>query len=362
MPAVHDLNLWWAGISFKSNATARRALWLRLAKMLSAGVPILKALKELKFRREKMKGADDPTVIALGDIAKQIEAGRTFGDALAHWVPAGEQMLIAAGERSGYLHLNLVKLARIMRSQQQIIGTVVKGLAYPIFLVICFFAMAFFFSYTLIPTFAKAAGTKKTFTGIGHWVIVVADLLRIILPYLTALAVTAVVAFVVSLPRWDGPARIWADRYAPYAIYRMVQGSMWLTSLAAMLEAGERLPEALRQMARNASPWLLHRIEGTLAGINSGLDIGAALQRAGHQFPDVEIVEDLAIYGALGGFNEALSRLADEWITDGEERVKEITSFVFVAALFVVGGSVMFFVGGMIDMQLQLATAIQVGR
>ena len=81
MPAVHDLNLWWAGISFKSNATARRALWLRLAKMLSAGVPILKALKELKFRREKMKGADDPTVIALGDIAKQIEAGRTFGDA-----------------------------------------------------------------------------------------------------------------------------------------------------------------------------------------------------------------------------------------------------------------------------------------
>ena len=362
MLAATDLNAWWAGVSFRSNSSTRRALWLRLAKMLSANVPILKAVQELHGRRQKSKGANDPVTLALADIAKQISAGETFGDSLTMWVPPGERMLVAAGERAGQLPQNLVKLARIIRVQQQILGTVYKGLAYPVFLTFCFFVMAFFFSYTLIPTFAKAAPAGKTFTGIGRMVIVTADMLRVILPYFTGVCVALVVAFIASLPRWDGQMRIWADRHAPYAIYRMIQGSMWLTSLAAMLESGERLPEALRQMARNASPWLLRRINAALAGINAGHDIGEALKRAGHDFPDAEIVEDLAIYGVLGGFNEALSRLSEEWIMDGEEQVKTVMNVVFGVALFVVGGSVMFFVGGMIDMQLQLATALQVGH
>jgi type II secretory pathway component PulF len=162
------------------------------------------------------------------------------------------------------------------------------------------------------------------------------------------------VAFFLALPRWNGSARVVLDRYAPFSIYRVMQGSSWLIALSALVQAGMRIETAIEQLGRNASAWARARCEAALKGLRAGRNLGDSLERSGYEFPDREIISDIRLYASKSGFDEALRVLGDQWIADSVERVKGLMHIVFAAALLLVGLVVMFIAAGFGAMQMQL--------
>ncbi|MBV2236077.1 MAG: type II secretion system F family protein [Sterolibacterium sp.] len=336
----------------------RRRLWLKLAKLIGNGVQILQAIDSIKDRRIAAGGKGEPETIALEAWSTAMRNGERLSKALEPWVTTEEMMLISAGEQSGTLETALLSSARVMEARRRITSAVYAGLAYPFFLVLMAIGVLFLFGFKIVPAFTSVLQGAE-WHGLAKLMIIISNLahdwLWLILPLIAAL----VVVFFMTLPRFDGPLRIKLDRYPPYSIYRVMQGSTWLIALSAMVEAGLRIEVALEQLAQNAGPWLQRRITTCLAGMRSGHNMGDALVRAGHEFPDREIIEDLGVYSSLSGFEEALSMLGREWLDESITQIESRMKIIFGVALLSVGLLIAFLVSGMIAMELQMSEVMQ---
>lgn len=353
------LELSFAKFWFKNmDGGGRRRLWMKLAKLISNGVPIIQALDTMYTRRKSIHGASDPQVIAVRMWMEGMNNGRRLSQVLDGWVGPVEKMLIAAGEASGTMETSLRAATRVMEARKEITGAVVKGLAYPIILVMVAFAVLYMFGFKVIPEFTKIVPADR-FHGLAAFLIGLSNFVRGWIAIVGGVVVAAIVSFFVSLPRWDGKYRVLADRYAPYSIYRIVQGSTWLIGLASMLEAGVRLEQALKQLCELSDTWMANRINAAMTGMRSGLQLGDALNRSGYEFPDREIIDDLAVYSSLSGFDEALSILGREWLTEAVAQIKARMSVVFGVALLSVAVLVGTMVGGMMSMQMQMSQIIK---
>ena len=284
--------------------------------------------------------------------------GKRLSQMLDGWVGPVERMLIAAGEASGTMEASLQAATRVMVARKDINGAVIKGLAYPLILVMVAFAVLYMFGFKVVPEFTKIVPADR-FHGLAAVLIGLSDFARSWILVTGAAVIALVVAFFVSLSRWDGRYRVVLDRYPPYSIYRIVQGSTWLIGLSSMLEAGVRLETALQQLSEMADKWLANRINSAVRGMRAGLQLGDALNRSGYEFPDREIIDDLGVYSSLSGFDEALSILGREWLSESVEQIKARMNVVFGVALLSVAVLVGTMVGGMMTMQLQMSQIIQ---
>lgn len=355
-----DFERKFAQFMFKKDASDRRRLWLKLAKLISNGVSLLPALESLHDRRMLSGGKSHPQTIALGEWITGLRNGERLSTMLKGWAGDDECMLISAGEQSGTLEKALFSSARVMTARSQINKAVIGGLAYPFLLIILAFGVLYLFGFKIVPAFLSISSPDK-WSGLARIMIEVSLFAQHWLWALAVIVSIFVAVFFVSLPRWDGPARVLLDRYAPYSVYRVMYGSTWLIGFSALIEAGLRVETALQQLASTASPWLKTRIEGCLRGTRSGLNVGDALARSGYEFPDREIIDDLAVYSAMSGFDAALFALGKEWLDESVVQIKARMNAVFGICIFIVGMLIALMVSGMINMELQLSTMMQSG-
>ncbi|WP_341744790.1 type II secretion system F family protein [Azonexus hydrophilus] len=349
---------WWF---LNAESGSRRRLWIKLAKLMSNGVPIVQGLESMLARRAAAKGKSDPQCIAMREWIYGLKNGRRLSQMLEGWVTPVERMLISAGETTGTLEKSLIAGTRVMEAQSEIRTAVFAGLAYPVILICVAFAVMYMFGVRVVPEFTKIVPPDR-FTGMAKFLVNMSDFAKSYLLFTAAGVVGAVVVFFMSLGRWDGKVRVFLDRYAPYSVYRVVVGSTWLIGLSSMLEAGVRLETALRELAGLADPWLKRRINAAIRGMSSGLNLGDSLNRSGYEFPDREIIDDLGVYSSLSGFDEALKTVGREWLTESVAQIKTKMNIVFGACLLSVALLVASMVGGMMTMQMQMTTAIQQHR
>lgn len=358
--ATSGFNLAFAKWSFGFSTSVRRRLWLKLATLLRNGAKITEALATIRARRERSHGKNDPTVLAIDIWVRRLNNGDRFSDAIGDWVPVAERMLLAAGERSGKLDANLVACAESMESQAVIRKAVIGGLAYPILLVIASFCVLFFFGFSLIPGFSKAVSADK-WTGMAAVTVTLSAWIQAWL-WLPALLVTSWAASLFwVLPNWTGPARNRFESYPPFNIYRIVNGSSWIISMASLVNAGVRIEEAIVTTSKYSSKWMRSRSEAILRGLRSGTSLGEAMYRAGNGFPDPEIIDDLLVYSQVSGMDEALKKIANEWVTESVENIKVAMTVVFNVGIVVTGFIIGALVSGLLAMNSQLGQILQQG-
>lgn len=346
---------------FKVSMGQRRRLWLKLSKLISNGVPILKAIDDMYTRRVNAGSIKHQTTIALREWATDMRNGTRLSESLNGWVGDDERLLIGAGEQAGTIDESLLAAARLMKAKSEIRGAILGGLIYPIVLFAMAIGLVYLFGYKIIPAFGRVA-PEDQWTGIGHTMIVSSHFIQDWLLPIVVFVLVLIVLFFYSLPRWTKTApkmRIVLDRYVPYSVYRVQVGSTWLLGFAALIEAGMRVENALEHIAANANPWLKDRVQACLRGTRSGKNIGDALATSGYEFPDREIIDDLGVYSQLSGFDAALAILGNEWLTESVDEIKSRMAGVFAALIVVVGVLVIFFVLGLISMQLQMTTLVQ---
>lgn len=179
---------------------------------------------------------------------------------------------------------------------------------------------------------------------VQHW------LALIVLVLVAALAI-----LFGSLPYWRGNARVLADRYAPFSVYRLIAGSGFLMAFAALQHAGITVEKSLARLSEHAQPWLRERLDGALLGVKSGLNCGEALRVAGYGFPSPDVVDDLCVYAEYKGFAEALRILADEWMEDGVVSVTRQMHVLNGASILALAAVIGWLVSGFFGIQNEIA-------
>lgn len=307
-----------------------------------------------------MNKPTSPMAVALSDWIRGLNNGKRISDVVRPWVSTEEYMLIVAGEQSGTLSTSLLSVVRVSKAKAEITSAVVSGIAYPMFLALLSFGVLYLFAFKIIPAFTRAAKSDAWF-GVARTMIDVSLFVQNWLVGLALLLVLFIIAFFVSLPLWNSGLRTRLDRYPPYSIYRVMQGSSWLIALAALVQAGVRIEAAIEQLGQGASAWAATRSAAALKGLRAGRNLGEALEKSGYEFPDREIISDIRIYSAKSGFDEALRIIGNDWITESVERIQGLMKLVFGVALMLVGCLIAFVVSGLIAMQLQLTQLLQRG-
>jgi len=345
---------WW----FRHMDTGgRKRLWRKLGKMIKENVPIIQALESLANRRRVSKGKGDPQVIAIECWLKGMKNGRQLGHMLDGWVGDVERMLISTGEQTGTIDQALLSANRVMTASSDITSAVLKGLAYPALLFVLAFGVMYLFGFKVVPEFTKIIPAER-FTGMAKVLILLSSFAKNWLFVTAGALIAVIVTFFVSLNRWDGPLRTRLDRYPPFSIYRIVVGSTWLIGLAAMLEAGMRLDLAMEQLSGMSGKWLKTRIVSTMRGMRAGLGMGDALHRGGYEFPDREIIDDIAVYSSLSGFESSISIIGEEWLTESVAQIQSRMAVLRGVALICVAILISSMVSGMMNMQIQMSQFI----
>lgn len=344
----------YAVMMFKSDTKGRVRLWRKLGKMLRDGIPIITALEEIRALRTK----GDPMGIALGEWAAVMKNGRKISEAVREWVTTEEAMLLMAGEQSGSLPEAMVSVVTVTKSKTNIKSAVIGGIAYPFFLILMSFGVMYLFNFKIIPAFSRAV-RGEAWTGMAKTMVDMSGFAQTWLHWIALLIVLLIISVFVSMPIWSGPWRTVADRFPPYSIYRVMQGSSWLIALSALIQAGVRLDSALEQLSANSSVWGKVRINAALRGLRAGRNLGEALQQSGYEFPDREIISDIRVYATKSGFDEALRLIGEDWITESVERIQSLMAKVFSGTLLVAAAIIAFEVSGLLAMQLQLSQIMQ---
>jgi type II secretory pathway component PulF len=354
IPDFNNLERSFAVFMFKSDTKARVRLWRKLGKMLRDGIPIIVAMEEIKA----LRGKGDPLGAAMGEWSAVMKNGRKLSEAAKEWVTTEEAMLLMAGEQSGTLPEAMASVVTVTKSKKSIQSAIFGGVAYPFFLVLMSFGVMYLFNFKIIPAFTRAV-RGESWIGMAKTMVDASAFAQNWLHWIAVALIVCIVAFFVSLPIWSGPSRTYIDRFPPYSIYRVMQGSSWIIALSALIQAGVRIDSALAQLSTSASPWAKVRIDAALRGLRAGRNLGEALQQSGYEFPDREIISDIRVYSTKSGFDEALRLIGDEWITESVERIESLMAKVFSATLLLAAGIIAFEVSGLLAMQWQLSQIMQ---
>lgn len=341
-----------AGMGGLIGSTSRIEIYDMLELLLHNRVKLIAALREIyKAESKDGKRKKDVKAVMLYECVQSLENGRTLSDALERWVPDQEVQLIRAGERSGDLEGALRDATRLIEAKRQIIGAVVGGGLYPLFLLGMVVILLHQIANKMVPQFARIL-TPDQWTG-------PAAVLRLIADLVTNYGGTALIvlfAFIAwvfwSLPNMaKSPIRKYLDHIPPWSIYRMLHGSTFLLNTAVMLRAGIRVQEVLIMMSKGGSPWLRLRIQAALRGINQGQNLGMALHRAGHNFPDTRAVQFLRILSDQDGFDEKLSNFSERWLVKSVAGIQAASRIILFGGIVFAGGLILLILAGVMSIQ-----------
>lgn len=336
----------------------RLALYRKLSKMLSQGVPLLKAIEDYQARIEKSDGKSSTMAILLGSCAMELRNGKTFGEAIGFWIPDGECMIIAASENAGKLETGLLSAASISVSSSKINKAIMGGMAYPLVVLMMAMGYVYMFGTRVIPEFASIVNPEK-WTGLAYSLYVMSQFVQTQFIYVIVGVLAALMVVFTSMPLWTGRIRVWFDNVPPYSIYRMLRGSGFLVAFSALIGAGVTIEKAIEKLRPGASRWLGERLDAVLSNVKSGASFGNALHDAGHNFPSRELIDDLIVYSSYSGFDKALDTLVEEWITEGVERITGLMKIVNSGAILLLALVVVWLVGGFFGIQNELAAMAQ---
>ncbi len=123
----------------------------QLATLISAGLPLLRALKTLG--KQERNPVLKSTIEAL---AESVEAGGTFSEALTLHPNIFTKLyvnMVKAGEMGGVLDVVLARLAEFQEKSERIKGKITSAMAYPIVVLFIAFGILIFLMAFIVPKF-----------------------------------------------------------------------------------------------------------------------------------------------------------------------------------------------------------------
>ncbi|WP_297392101.1 type II secretion system F family protein [Acidiferrobacter sp.] len=303
-------------------ARLRTRLYRRVIIQMSAGRPIKDVMAELAQRSERRHGHRDPVTQMLIRMAQGLRNGRAIAPVFADWVPKEDTILLAIGEATGRVPDMLRLIITLGQSHKNLTRTALKGLISPVSTGLAALGMLWYLSAKVMPVF-KPLLKGHALTGLGALIMNLSHVIRseVFVIGLPAVLVLSLVGFLLSLPRWTGRLRRLCDRFPPWSFYRRIQGALWLSSFAALSQAGMQEKDAMEQMMKDAVPYVRERLQAARNGLLAGRSVGEALANAHFLFPDSDTLDDLAVMANYPDYSARMAELSQETMQETEEAI-----------------------------------------
>ncbi len=299
---------------------------------------------------------NEPMAIAISAWGRSLQEGHPFSDALKGWAPDRERLMLSVGDVSD-LESALLNLIKVSEGSSRMIRPIVSAIAYPSFLMMMAVLILYAIGVYMVPPMLSAApntiwtGTARSLVNLSEWIQKNWVIAFAILP-----TIGAIIYFTIGI--WSGKIRVKFDRFPPWSLYKIFTGITWLLALSALVKGGVPVSVALTSLRRDASRYLRDRIDGALFHIKNGDNLGQALSKAKQEFPDKQIISDLKVYSELDNFEEALDKLANEWLEESVYLIEQKAEVMNIIAMLFVSGIIAWAVFGTFDMQDQITSSM----
>lgn len=334
---------------------ARLKLYRKIASLMRNRFSLMDALDRLHDGISNGgKNPGEPMAIAIAQWSKHLQNGIPFSDALKGWAPDRERLMLSVGDVSD-LESALLNLIRVTEGSAKMIRPIIGAVTYPSFLFMMAVLIIYAIGAYMVPPMIDAApdvvwtGLAKDLVDISYWI---KDY------WIVAFSALPIIILVIysTIGVWTGPIRAFFDKLPPWSLYKVFTGISWLLALSALVKGGTPVSNAMRALRRDASRYLKERIDKTLIYINAGENLGQALAKTNLDFPDIEIIGDLKIYSELDNFEEALEKLANDWLDESVYLIEQKASILNMIALLSIGGVIAWAVMGTFEMQDQITS------
>lgn len=357
MKSLGSLEVSFAKFRISMATQARLKVYKKLASLLRNRFSLMNALDVMYDSiTDGGKNASEPMAIAIASWGKSLQNGYAFSDALKGWAPSRERLMLSVGDVSD-LEGALINLIRVAEGTAKMLKPIIGAIAYPSFLLLMSVLVIYAIGAYMVPPMIDAApnarwtGTAKDLVEVSFWI---QDNWILAFSFFPALFIT----IYATIGIWTGPTRKAVDDFPPWSLYKMFMGITWLLSLSALIKGGVPISLALTSLRRDSNRYLRERIDRTLDFIKNGDNLGLALSKTKLNFPDKAVVADLRIYAELDNFEEALDRLANDWLDESAEAVEEKASILNMLAMFAISGIIAWAVFGVFEMQDQITNAM----
>ncbi|HEU0205696.1 MAG TPA: type II secretion system F family protein [Pseudolysinimonas sp.] len=329
------------GVDLKSLAISSR----QLATMISAGLPLLKALHILSEQTDNKK-----LKTILGQVASDVEIGGSFSDSLAkHPIDFPPLMIsmIRAGETGGFLEGALDALAVNFEKDAKLRSTIKSAMTYPV-MVLCLSLVAVIVMLTfIVPIF------KTMFEGLGSSLPAPTQILVNISQNMFWIAPTLIVLFVVGFVWWRRNKNTEAVRRVvdPLKLRAPVFGKLaqkiavarFTRNFANMIGAGVPILQALSVIGATSGNYVIEQATKRVAeSVRNGQSLSKPLAEE-PVFPPM-VVQMMAVGEDAGSLEIMLTKIADFYDDEVQAMTEALTSLIeplLIAFLgVVIGGMV----------------------
>ncbi len=357
MRSLNSIEVYYAKIICNFSNEARLKIFRKLAALMRNRFSLMDALDMLHDGiTNGGKNPGEPMAIALASWGKALQNGLPFSDALKGWAPNRERLMLSVGDVSD-LESALMNLIKVTEGTTKMVRPIRSAVTYPSFLFMMAILIVYAIGAYMVPPMIDAApgtkwvGTAKSVVDISYWIKA---------NWLVAFTVfpAIMVTIYLTVGIWTGPIRAVVDNAPPWSLYKVFSGITWLLALSALVKGGVPVSIALQSLRKDSNPYLQERIDKTLAFIKNGDNLGQALMKTGLNFPDKEIISDLKIYSELDNFEEALEKLANDWLEESVYMIEQKASILNMVALLAVSGVIAWAVFGVFEMQEQITDAM----
>ncbi|MBF0135854.1 MAG: type II secretion system F family protein [Magnetococcus sp. DMHC-1] len=311
-----------------------------VAVMLSAGIPLMTALKDA------MAEHDNSTLARLGgEIVMRIEGGTSLADAVKAYpqhFPGSMVFLVRLGEESGNLDRTLKDAGEHVKRVDRIINDTKSAMIYPAFMFTAIFGAIGFWLVIVAPVlselFRQAELKLPWFT---LMVIAASDFLKEYILYILVSTVVGVRVLMFINKIHQPTRRFLHGLWLKVPIIKMIIHSFNLAFiteyLSLMLQSGVDIFKSLDTMSQNLKNEVYKE---KLAQVRANLIQGTGLRDSFHSvniFPSF-VVRMIGVGEQSGTLSDQLKYIAEDYRTKLELLVANIGKIIEPVALAVGGG------------------------
>ncbi len=327
----------------------------KLARATERQQNIKQVLERMRARTEANR---DAKRLILRRWIAELNNGRAFSAAAEGYLPSAERMMIAAGEANGNVSRGFRTAEYIATAAARIRGAVAGALAYPVMLLVLLSVLLYVASFKLLPIMEGLLPVDQ-WPPLARGFHFLTSYIRDFGLVTVIVAACAIFVIVRTLPTWKGEVRAALDRkIPPWTIYREIQASSVLIALAAVLESGQSMDQAIDMQRRLAPPWLQQHLARWLKNLRSGQAPGPAANTGLFSKP---VQEDLEDYTDSGTVEEAMKDLGRYAIEDAIERIGVQARIMNGVILILVTGVLLWMYGSMTMVGMAIQTAASQG-
>ncbi len=358
--AIQKLNaieVTYAKIICNMSGGARLKIYRKIASLMSNRFSLMNALDMLHSNlSNEGRNNGEPMAVAVANWARSLQNGLPFSEALKGWAPDRERLMLSVGDVAD-LESAIRNLIRVTEGTTKMIRPIIGAISYPLFLMMMVVLIIYGIGVYMVPPMIEAApgvvwtGMAKNLADLSDWIAVYWPIAFSVVPVLSLI-------IYATIGIWTGTIRVYIDRCPPWSLYKIFVGITWLLAMSALVKGGTPVSSALRALRKDSTRYLKERIDKTLVFINNGDNLGQALAKTQLEFPDLEIIGDLKIYSEMDNFEDALEKLANEWLEESVYIIEQKASILNMVALLLVSGVIAWAVMGTFVMQDQITSAM----